>query len=196
MSELHTTPENAAAVIEATTQQIVDNVGHQVKSRAFWVSNELQNSLNMVLRGARHGRQYNIPGVARMQYKKGKRVVVGYEASNYGRKGKKIWRREAGTAKIIYKKYTASAPGEPPAVRTGAFRGSWHRKTYVGAYTGYDFTVHSVTESALRVGKKGWLLGDLLDEGTENMAPRPYKQRTIDRAMPKVRKIYREPYMG
>lgn len=176
MSELHITPENAAAVIEATTQQIVDNVGHQVKSRAFRVSNELQNSLNMVLRGARHGRRYNIPYAIRLKYKKGSNKPI--------------------RGKTIYKKYTASAPGEPPAVRFGFFRGSWHRKTYVGAYTGYDFTVHSVTESALRVGKKGWLLGDLLDEGTENMAPRPYKQRTIDRAMPKVRKIYREPYRG
>lgn len=195
MSSIHTSQENAASVIESVAEHVIQGVSHEARSRSFRIANELQNSLNMVLRGQRSGRRYNIPGSARMTYKKGKRVLVGYEAGNYGRKGRKIYRREAGTAKITHAQYTASAAGEPPAVRTGAFRGSWRRKTYVQNGPNYGFEVRGVTESALRVGKKGYLLGDLLEGGASRMAPRPYKQRTIDRAAPNVMRILRAPYV-
>ncbi len=194
MSNVHANPGNASSVIESVAEHVIQGVSLEARSRSFKIANELQNSLNMVLRGQRSGRRYNVPGSARMVYTKGKRVAVGYEADNYGRKGRKIYRREAGTAKITRKQYTASAPGEPPAVRTGAFRGSWRRKTYLQSGPNYGFEVRGVTESALRVGKKGYLLGDLLEDGASRMAPRPYKQRTIDRAMPNIMRIMRAPY--
>ena len=84
--------------------------------------------------------------------------------------------------------YTASAPGEPPAVRTGAFRGSWKRRVVK-----QGGVVKAITESDLRAGK--YLLGNILEEETKRMAPRPYKQKVIDMAYPRAVKIYNEPYI-
>lgn len=190
---MNTTPENASFVISDMVDKIVFHCGNEVKSRNYRVANELQNNLNRVLRGQRHGRRYNIPGTGRIKYKKGKRVAVGYEASNYGRKGKKIYRREAGTASITYRKYTASAPGEPPANRTGVFRMSFKRKIVVDNQTENGFTAHGITESGYKV-KDGKLLGNILEYGTSKMAPRPYKQKVIEKTLPKAQKIYSEPY--
>lgn len=168
MSIQHTTIEAAPEVLEATVQRLVGQAGTEVKARAYSVSNELQNQLNNVMRGDRHGRRYKVPGTYRRQ-------------------------KDPGTGKMRNGRYyTASAPGEPPAIRTGAFRMSWHRKVETEELNLYEFNVRGMTESRLRAGK--YLLGDLLEEGTERMAPRPYKQRVIDRAMPKIKQIYNRPY--
>ena len=97
------------------------------------------------------------------------------------------------TAKITYKKYTASAPGEPPAVRTGAFRMSWHPKTMVD-YTG-DYSVVSSVESTQRTDNGKYLLGEILENGTGRMAPRPHHQKIQEKALPAIMKIYNEPYV-
>ncbi len=89
--------------------------------------------------------------------------------------------------------YRASAPGEPPAARTGAFRLSWGTRVHVekrGAVT----RASAAIESTERAG--GHLLGEMLENGTVRMKPRPYKQKVIDRAMPKIREIYNRPYKG
>lgn len=88
--------------------------------------------------------------------------------------------------------YTASAPGEPPANRTGAFRASFHAKAWSDRENGTE-VYYSAAESRLKAGK--YLLGELLESETPHMAPRPYKQRTIDRAMPEVVRIYRQRYI-
>lgn len=84
--------------------------------------------------------------------------------------------------------YTASAPGEPPAVRTGNFRNSWIPSSHVSGNT-----CVSRVESGLNVN--GYTLGALLENGTSRMAARPYKQRIINEAAPKIERIYREPYL-
>lgn len=84
--------------------------------------------------------------------------------------------------------YTASAPGEPPAVRTGMFRLSWYTHVRIEK-NGKVFRVVSAIESNMRAGR--YLLGDILEGGTGKMAPRPYKQKVIDGAMPKIRAIYK-----
>ncbi|MCI8843878.1 MAG: hypothetical protein HFF08_07200 [Oscillospiraceae bacterium] len=89
------------------------------------------------------------------------------------------------------KKYRASAPGEPPAVRTGAFRLSWGTRVHV-EQKGTLYRAVSAIESRERAG--GQLLGEMLENGTGKTAPRPYKQKIIDRAMPKVKEIYGRPY--
>ena len=187
---MNTTPENAGYAVEQTVDRMVASIGTEVKSRSYRVANELQNKLNLVLRGQRHGRRYNIPGTGRMHYVRKDYTEVQYNRENMTAR---LIKRKKGTAFITYRKYTASAPGEPPAVRTGAFRASWHRKVYFKDESGHDFTAHGVTESRLKVGGK-YLLGDLLDNGTSRMAARPYKQRVIEKSLPKVRRIYREPY--
>ena len=91
------------------------------------------------------------------------------------------------------KTYKASAPGEPPAVRTGAFRLSWGTHVHVEK-KGVHFRAVAAIESKERAG--GRLLGEMLENGTGRMKPRPYKQAVIDRAMPKVKALYQKPYKG
>lgn len=88
--------------------------------------------------------------------------------------------------------YTASAAGEAPAVRTGAFRISFHESPRVKkVFRGLK--AYARVESGLHVGK--YLLGDLLEKGTRKMKPRPYKQKTIEKALPKVEEIFNRPYV-
>jgi len=103
------------------------------------------------------------------------------------RSGKKY--RVPGTRR----KYTASAPGEAPAVRTGVFRLSWGTHVHVEK-NGTHFRAVSAIESKERAG--GRLLGEMLENGTGRIAPRPYKQKVIDRALPKIKAIYQKPYQG
>ncbi len=90
-------------------------------------------------------------------------------------------------------KYRASAPGEPPAVRTGIFRLSWGTHVHVEKQ-GAHFRAVSAIESKEKAG--GRLLGEMLEQGTAKMAPRPYKQQVIARAMPKIKAIYKKSYKG
>jgi len=89
------------------------------------------------------------------------------------------------------RRWTASAPGEAPAVRTGIFRMSWRPQTHVEKH-GSRFRAISAIVSSLKVGR--WLLGDLLENGTRKMAPRPFKQSIRDRAMPEIMRVFRKPF--
>jgi len=97
--------------------------------------------------------------------------------------------RSGRTYRIPYTKktYQASAPGEPPAVRTGAFRLSWKPKV-----TTTPEGVTAAIESDLMVGR--YNLGELLEGGTRKMAPRPYKEAVKARALPKILAIYKQKY--
>ena len=89
------------------------------------------------------------------------------------------------------KNYKASAPGEAPANRTGVFRMSWGPHIRVEKQ-GKKYRCVSGIESNVKVGK--YLLGDLLENGTGRMEPRPYKDAVKERAMPKIKQIYDAPY--
>lgn len=94
--------------------------------------------------------------------------------------------RVPGTKKY----YSASAPGEPPAVRTGAFRMSWQPNTYAG----FGSFISRI-ESDLTVGtKRQYNLGELLENGTSKMAPRPYEDKILEKAENPIVRIYSEPY--
>jgi len=80
---------------------------------------------------------------------------------------------------------------QPPAVRTGMFRLSWGSRVRVER-SGKTYRAVSAVESRIKVGKH--LLGDILEDGTKRIKPRPYKQAVIDRAMPKIKEIYNKPY--
>lgn len=87
-------------------------------------------------------------------------------------------------------KYQASAPGEPPAVRTGIFRLSWQPSAHVvfGTYI-------SRISSDIQVGtKRRYTLGDLLENGTRKMAPRPHQDKILKMAEPEIVKIYARNY--
>lgn len=79
--------------------------------------------------------------------------------------------------------YTASAPGEPPAVRTGMLRMSWGMKAEgdgKGNYTAGIYTDVPYAED--------------LDIGTPGgkIKPRPYKDKIIETAKPKVVSVFAE----
>lgn len=92
-------------------------------------------------------------------------------------------------------KYTASAPGEPPAVRTGQYRRQWDEKTYATG-GGSSLTVHAEIESTVRTDGGKYNLGTLLENGSPGgkIAPRPHKEKIIEAAKPKVRAIFEAPY--
>ena len=142
---------------------VTDSIQLQMERRAFLASNELHKASQLVLRGQRGGRRYKIPGTFRRQRDKtdGKMKNGRY--------------------------YTASAPGQPPAVRTGAFRMSWQPTSRVvfGSYI-------SRIESDLSVN--GYNLGSLLEDGTSRMEARPHHDRILEKAKGPILKIYNEPY--
>ena len=156
--------------IQAVRVKIDRQIIEQIKSRAVRASNELRNASQLVLRGSRGGKTYIKPGSGRLTYNK----------KNH-------------TAKISYSRYTASAPGEPPAVRTGNFRGKWEREVKIIADYPTYASVKSYIKNEVRV-PKGYLLGELLEEGTSKMAPRPHHQKIQDKAKSKILSIYKEPY--
>lgn len=163
-------PNKPSAQIEAIRIKYDRMISTQIKSRAYRASNELRNASQLVLRGQRSGKRYIVPGTGRVKYYKRKK-----------------------TATISYRRYAASAPGEPPAVRTGAFRAGWQPKTYIDNGSITNTVVRSSIENRVRV-KNGHLLGEYLEDGTGKMAPRPHHKRIQDKALPNIMRIFKEPY--
>ena len=124
---------------------------------------------------------------------KGKVAVGTYRASNELRNAALYVLRGQRSGRVYRvpftkKKYTASAPGESPAVRTGIFRLSWGIHNYIKK-NGTQFEAIASIESNIKAGK--YLLGDILENGTGKMAKRPYKQKVKNMAMPKIREIFK-----
>ena len=153
---------------DVAIEKAVENIRKQVKRRTYLAANELRNSALIVLRGQRHGRRYKIPGTYRRQ-------------------------RDKVTGKMKNGRYyTASAPGEPPAVRTGTFRNSWQVsqggvKELYGSY-------FARIESDARTDDGRYILGEILEDGTSRMAARPYVEKTLEHAEKKIVRIYSQPY--
>lgn len=75
--------------------------------------------------------------------------------------------------------YVASAPGEPPAARTSTLMGSF-RPIQANPNV-------AAIESSIPYAPR-------LESGSGSMAPRPYRQRIIEQAMPSIKQILNEPY--
>ena len=150
---------------DVAIEETVDSIKHQVEARSYDVANELRNSALEVLRGSRSGRRYKVPGTFRRQ-------------------------RDKADGKMKNGRYyTASAPGEPPAMRTGNFRNSWQPtvRTVYGSHI-------SRIESDARTDNGKYLLGEILEDGTGRMAPRPYMDRILEKTEKQAIRIYSEPY--
>lgn len=98
-----------------------------------------------------------------------------------GSRSGKVYRRPGGGT------YRASAPGEPPAVRTGNLRLNWNGHVEGGASGGTGVSISAILESGERYA-------GYLENGTSKMAPRPYVDRIKEKALPKIVAVYNEPY--
>lgn len=155
----------SAPPLAKITEEMTDQIRHQMERRSYLAANEMRNASQIVLRGQRSGRRYKVPGTYRRQFDK----VTG--------------KRKKG------RYYTASAPGEPPAVRTGMFRASWQPSAHVvfGSYI-------SRIESDVKTEDGKYNLGEILENGTTRMEPRPFEERIMQRAKNKILRIYNQPY--
>lgn len=79
--------------------------------------------------------------------------------------------------------YTASAPGQPPAIREGNYKRSW--KNTPPSEVGKEVVAYAYTD--LRVGR--WVLGDLLEYGTKRMRPRPHVRKSVETVAPKLKRF-------
>ena len=78
--------------------------------------------------------------------------------------------------------YTASAPGEPPARRSGNLRLHWTGNVSV---SGGSVVISLESDE---------FYAKFLEHGTRKMAPRPFLDRIEEKAMPEIEKIYGAPY--
>lgn len=108
--------------------------------------------------------------------------------SNAGGRGGKVYRKP-NTKRATW---TASAPGEPPALRSGTLRRSW-RPVVTGSASGRG----AMIVARLITGTK---YAPYLEDGTENkdgtqkMAARPFVNKIIETAKPEIMQIYSAPY--
>lgn len=153
--------------LEELTESLTAEIKHQMEGRAWKASLELRNSSQLVLRGQRSGRRYKVPGTYRRQRDKtdGKMKNGRY--------------------------YTASAPGEPPAMRTGTFRNSWQPTSLVS-----DGRYISKIESDVMTDGGEHNLGEVLENGTTRMEPRPHHDRILQHAERAIVRIYEQPYFN
>ncbi len=83
--------------------------------------------------------------------------------------------------------YTASAPGEPPARRTGNLRMHWNGQ--VKSDNAPAGGVAIVAELESQESYAGYL-----ESGTSKMAARPFVEKIKEKATPEIQRIYSEPY--
>lgn len=151
---------------------IYPQIEQQIKSRATRASNELRNATIEIMRGSRGGRVYKKQGTYGKTQSKATKALLG----DYGKKlrGGQLYR--------------SSAPGEPPAVRSGALR-----RSFAPTPRTEGGNIAAAIESPLKYAA-------YLQDGTQSksggvkMAPRPYRDEAIEKAMPKITEIYSAPY--
>lgn len=96
-----------------------------------------------------------------------------------GRSGRAY--RKSNTKKATY---TASAPGEPPAKRTGNLRNSWKIKNIpftTSAGNGFE------TAAAIETNAK---YDTYLEHGTSKMASRPHHDKIAEMAVPQIEQLF------
>lgn len=99
-----------------------------------------------------------------------------------GQRGGRVYKKPHSRAT-----YTASAPGEPPARRTGNLRMHWNGQVKTGAASGGGVSIIAELESQEHYA-------GYLENGTSKMAPRPFVDKIAEEAMPEIKAIYNEPY--
>lgn len=86
-----------------------------------------------------------------------------------------------------YATYTASAPGEAPARRTGNLRMHWNGQVKSKNSSSGGVAIIAELESQEPYAGQ-------LEYGTSRMAPRPFVEKIKQEATPEIQKIYSAPY--
>ena len=81
--------------------------------------------------------------------------------------------------------YTASAPGEPPARRTGNLRMHWNGQVKSENSSGGGVAIIAELESQEPYA-------GILENGSSKMAARPFTEKIKEKAMPEIQRIYGE----
>lgn len=125
-------------------------------------------------------------GITRQVASRGARAVNALRNAELevlkGQRSGKVYRKPY-TKKATY---TASAPGEAPAKRTGNLRLHWNGDVKVDGNSKNGVTVSAVLESQEKYAV-------CLEKGM-GMAPRPFVDKIIEKAEPEIKKIYIEPF--
>lgn len=152
------------SAVRFAVREVVENLNRQVASRATRAVNAIRNAELEVLTGERSGKRYTVPDTGRTDRKTGKRI------------------RGSGV------KYTASAPGEPPARRTGNLRLRWSGSVETSANSNGTEVIATLESEMPYAG--------YLENGvpSRNLKPRPFVDRIIEKAAPEIERIYEEPY--
>lgn len=164
-------PGSASAVIREIAGERVSSVSRQAVARGTQAVNALRNAELQVLKGQRSGRVYKKPGTYGKRLSKATKELKG----EYGHKlrGGQLYR--------------ASAPGEPPAKRTGNLRLHWNGRVIKENTSGGGVMVTAELKSHEPYA-------GILEHGTSRMAPRPFVEKIKQGAMPKIKNIYNRPY--
>ena len=152
------------AQVKVKVNELTATVNRKVASRGARTITALRSAELRVLYGQRNGRRYLVPDTGRTDKKTGKRI------------------RGSG------KYYTASAPGEPPARRTGNLRLRWSGDLKTEHTGQNEIKLTAILESDTKYA-------GFLENGTSKMLPRPFVQKILNEAEPDVEKIFREPYV-
>lgn len=99
-----------------------------------------------------------------------------------GQRSGKVYRKPFSRAT-----YTASAPGEPPARRTGNLRMHWNGQVKSENSSGGGVAIVAELESQESYAAH-------LENGTSRMAPRPFVEKIKQEAASEIQRIYSEPY--
>jgi len=156
--------------VRMRVEDVVRTVNREAASRGVRVVDVLRTAELQVLKGQRHGRVYKVPGTHGEKISQQTRALLG----DYGHKLK---------GGVLYR---ASAPGEPPAFRTGNLRLHWEGdvKTRPGSRGCVEIT--AVLESQEKYAAD-------LEYGI-GMAPRPFVGPIMKKAEPEIKRILGEPY--
>lgn len=140
--------------LDRAVKAAIKSIERQAQGRVVKASNELRNAAMEVLANGAKG-----------------------TAMKTTRKGRTY--RKPHTKRAVYR---ASAPGEPPALRSGTLRGSW-RSTAETHGSEYKAVITSGVKYA-----------PYLEAGTEKMAARPFVEKIIETAKPRIEAIFKEPW--